>query len=49
MRPLKFVSAEEAVSAVKSHDHVHISSAGHAPRKLIEALCRRADTGVVVT
>lgn len=43
MRPLKFVSADEAVSAVKSHDHIHISSAGHVPQILIEALCRRAD------
>lgn len=45
MRPLKFVSADEAVSAVKSHDHIHISSAGHVPQILIEALCRRADAG----
>ena len=45
MRPLKFVSADEAVSAVKSHDHIHISSAGHVPQILIEALCQRADSG----
>ena len=45
MRPLKLVSAEEAVSAVKSHDHIHISSAGHVPQILIEALCRCADAG----
>lgn len=45
MRPLKFVSADEAISAVKSHDHIHISSAGHVPQILIEALCRRADAG----
>lgn len=45
MRPLKYVSADEAVSAVKSHDHIHISSAGHVPQILIEALCRRADAG----
>ena len=45
MRPLKFVSADEAVSSVKSHDHIHISSAGHVPQILIEALCRRADAG----
>lgn len=45
MRPLKYVSADEAVSTVKSHDHIHISSAGHVPQILIEALCRRADAG----
>jgi len=45
MRSLKFVSADEAVSSVKSHDHIHISSAGHVPQILIEALCRRADAG----
>lgn len=45
MRPLTFVSADEAVKSVKSHDHIHISSAGHVPQILIEALCRRADAG----
>ena len=45
MRPLSFVSADDAVSIVKSHDHIHISSAGHVPFILIEALCRRADAG----
>ena len=45
MRPLTFVSADEAVRSVKSHDHIHISSAGHVPQILIEALCRRADAG----
>lgn len=45
MRPLSFVSADEAVSVVKPHDHIHISSAAHVPFILIEALCRRADSG----
>lgn len=45
MRPLTFVSADDAVQSVKSHDHIHISSAGHVPQILIEALCRRADAG----
>jgi acyl-CoA hydrolase len=45
MRPLRFVGADEAVSVVKSHDHIHISSAAHVPYILIEALCRRADAG----
>lgn len=45
MQPLRFVGADEAVSVVKSHNHIHISSAGHVPYILIEALCRRADAG----
>ncbi len=47
MRPLSYVSADEAVKVVKSHDHIHISSAGHVPFILIEALCRRADAGEI--
>ena len=47
MRPLKFVSADEAVSVVKTHDHIHISSAAHVPFILIEALCRRAEAGEI--
>lgn len=47
MRPLSFVSADEAVRVVKPHDHIHISSAGHVPFILIEALCRRADAGEI--
>lgn len=45
MRPLRFVSADEAVSVVKSHDHIHLSSAAQVPFVLIEALCKRADAG----
>lgn len=45
MRSLTFVCADEAVRSIKSHDHIHISSAGHVPQVLIEALCRRADAG----
>ena len=47
MRPFSYVSADEAVKVVKSHDHIHISSAGHVPFILIEALCRRADAGEI--
>lgn len=46
MRPLKFVSADEAVSVVKTHDHIHISSAANVPFILIEALCRRAEADI---
>ena len=47
MRQLNYVSADEAVSVVKTHDHIHISSATHVPFILIEALCRRADAGEI--
>ena len=47
MRQLNYVSADEAVSVVKTHDHIHISSAAHVPFILIEALCRRADAGEI--
>ncbi len=44
---LSYVSADEAVSTVKSHDHIHISSAAQVPYCLIEALQRRADAGEI--
>ena len=47
MRQINFVTADEAVSVVKSHDHIHLSSAAHVPFVLIEALCRRADAGEI--
>lgn len=45
MKKVSFVSADEAVQCVKSHDHIHLSSAANVPFALIEALCRRADNG----
>lgn len=42
-----FVTADEAVRSVKSHDHIHISSAAQVPYCLIEALQRRADAGEI--
>ena len=47
MKPIKFVSADEAVKVIKSGDHVHLSSVASAPRVLIEAMCRRADAGEI--
>ena len=44
---LNYVTADEAVRSVKSHDHIHISSAAQVPYCLIEALQRRADAGEV--
>ena len=47
MTDLRFVSADEAVSHVPSHCHVHLSSVASVPHVLIQALCRRADAGDV--
>lgn len=44
-KDIHFVSADEAVKAVKSGDHVHLSSVASAPRLLIDALCRRGENG----
>lgn len=45
LKPIHFVSAEEAVKVVKSGDHIHFSSVASAPHQLIEALCRRGENG----
>ena len=47
MKPIHFVSADEAVSHIPSHCHVHLSSVASVPHCLIQALCRRADSGDV--
>lgn len=47
MKKLKFVSADEAVSHIQSHSHIHLSSVASVPHCLIQALCRRADAGEV--
>ena len=47
MKPIKFVSADEAVSHIPSHSHIHLSSVASVPHCLIQALCRRADAGDV--
>lgn len=41
----KYVSADEAVSHIPSHSHIHLSSVASVPHCLIQALCRRADIG----
>ena len=43
----RYVSADEAVSHIPSHAHVHLSSVASVPHCLIQALCRRADAGEV--
>lgn len=47
MKEIHFVSADEAVRVVKTHDHIHLSSVASVPHVLIQALCRRADAGEV--
>ena len=42
MKEPKYISADEAVRAVRSGDHIHLSSIASVPHILIEALCRRA-------
>ena len=43
LKPIHFVTADEAVKVVKSGDHIHFSSVASAPKILIEALCKRGD------
>lgn len=45
LKEIHFVTPDEAVKAVKSGDHIHLSSVASAPRILIEALCRRGEAG----
>ena len=47
MKEIRFVTADEAVSHVKSGSHIHLSSVASVPHALINALCRRADAGDV--
>lgn len=42
MDRLNYISADEAVRAVRSGDHIHLSSIASVPHILVEALCRRA-------
>ncbi len=42
---VSFVTADEAVKAIKSGDHIHLSSVASAPQILIEAMCRRGEAG----
>ncbi|MBQ2027223.1 MAG: acetyl-CoA hydrolase/transferase family protein, partial [Alistipes sp.] len=42
---IKFVTPEEAVKAIKSGDHIHLSSVASAPQCLIKAMCERGRTG----
>lgn len=47
MKSLNFISPDEAVSHIKSHSHIHLSSVASVPHCLVNALCRRADAGEV--
>lgn len=45
MKDIHYVSADEAVKAVRSGDHIHLGSVASVPHILIDALVRRADAG----
>ena len=47
MKDIHYVSADEAVGAVRSGDHIHLGSVASVPHALIDALVRRADAGEV--
>lgn len=47
MKEIHFINADEAVSHIKSHSHVHLSSVAAGPHILIKALCRRADANEI--
>ena len=47
MKAISYVSADEAVRVVKSHDHIHLSGVANVPHVLIEALRKRADAGTL--
>ena len=42
MKPMSYISADEAVRGVRSGDHIHLSSIASVPHVLIDALCRHA-------
>lgn len=47
MKDIHYVSADEAASAVRSGDHIHLGSVASVPHVLIDALVRRADAGEI--
>ena len=42
MDKCRYISPDEAVAAVRSGDHIHLSSIASVPHILIEALVRRS-------
>lgn len=42
---IKFISPEEAVKAIKSGDHVHLSSVASVPQVLVKAMAERGKAG----
>ena len=47
MKHPMYVTADDAVKAVRTGDHIHLSSVASVPHILIESLCRRSDAGEV--
>ena len=42
---LKIITPDEAVSVIKSDDHIHLSSVASSPQCLVAAMCRRGRAG----
>ena len=40
---LEYTSAQQAVSAIRSGDHIHLSAISSVPQVLVRALKERAD------
>ncbi len=47
MKEIHYVTADEAVAAIRSGDHIHLGSVASVPHILIDALVKRADAGEV--
>ena len=47
MKEIHYVTADEAVAAIRSGDHIHLGSVASVPHVLIDALVKRADAGEV--
>ena len=45
MKTITYISPEEAVKAIKSGDHIHLSSVASAPQTLIKAMVERGRNG----
>jgi len=43
MKETRYVTADEAVKAVRDHDHIHLGSIASVPMALVDALVRRAE------
>lgn len=44
-KKITYISADEAVSVIRSHQHIHLGGVANVPAVLVEALVRAADAG----